>query len=65
MQLVESYAGPKAHQINTLMGLRNKQRFYTNGARIMDMRPTFEKQQLDQQLDAKVLSEINQQNEKV
>jgi hypothetical protein len=48
MQLVESYAGPKAHQINTLMGLRNKQRFYTNGARIMDMRPTSEKQQLDQ-----------------
>jgi hypothetical protein len=34
MQLLDSYAGPKAHKIQTQVTLQNSQHFYSNGARI-------------------------------
>ena len=34
MELLDSYAGPKAHMIKTQVSLQNSQHFYSNGARI-------------------------------
>jgi hypothetical protein len=34
MELLDSYAGPKAHKIQTQITLQNSQHFYSNGARI-------------------------------
>ena len=34
MELLDSYAGPKAHMIKTQITLQNSQHFYSNGARI-------------------------------
>lgn len=34
MQLLDSYAGPKAHKIQSQITLQNSQHFYSNGARI-------------------------------
>ena len=38
MQLLDSYAGPKAHKIQTQVTLQNSQHFYSNGARIVSPR---------------------------
>jgi hypothetical protein len=38
MQLLDSFAGPKAHQISNLVQLRTKQRLYANGAQIMQIK---------------------------
>ena len=52
MQLLDSFAGPKAHQIENIIFQRNKQRFYAkNGARIMEAKPKPEIITVDKQLD--------------
>lgn len=41
LQLLDSFAGPKAHRIHQQITVQNKQHFYSNGARInMNSRPS-------------------------
>lgn len=64
MQLLDSFAGPKALQIDTIVQQRNKQRFYAkNGARIMQIKPKEEPITVDKQLDTQSLAKISQQNQ--
>ena len=61
MQLLDSFAGPKAHQINNLVQIRNKQRLYArNGAQIMQIKPVSdEKNTTENPLDAQSLAKLS------